>query len=335
MKEKIKVIQMGLGTIGKSATKFLLEKKGLEIVGALDMDKEKVGKDLGEVAGIGRRLGVIVTDDADSLFSETCAHVVIHAVCSYLHEAYPQIKKPIEEGMNIISSCEQLSNPYAINPGLASKLDKLAKKHGVTVLGSGFNPGFGMDYLVLAFTAVCGKVHKIKAHRSVDLSSGWKVGEGLGLVHAGVGKTAEEFKKGVEEGVIREHSFIEQFREISDRLGWKLTDIRTRLEPLMGENGRAIGVRTFSEGIENGELRIEMVHEQFVAPERETADRLVIEGVPNINMVISPAIVAPESTVNVMINVIPHVINAKPGIMTPVDLPLIFALEDDVRLFIK
>ncbi|MCK4793069.1 MAG: hypothetical protein KAV87_55580, partial [Desulfobacteraceae bacterium] len=128
--EKVKVIQVGIGTVGQAATRSLAGKKGLDIVGALDLDKEKVGKDLGEVAGLDKKLGVIVTDDADSLFAETYADVVIHIACTYLHEAYPQIIKPIQRGMNVISATEALGNPYASDPGLAAKLEKLAKKHG-------------------------------------------------------------------------------------------------------------------------------------------------------------------------------------------------------------
>jgi len=331
--EKVKVIQMGIGTVGQAATRSLAGKKGLDIVGALDMDKEKVGKDLGEVARLGKKLGVIVTDDADSLFAETYADVVIHTVCVYLHEAYPQIIKPIQQGMNVISASEALGNPYVSDPGLAAKLDKLAKKHGVTVLGSGLSPGFTSDYLILALTGACSELRKIRYKRFSDVSPylGGTVGR-----HFGLGLSPEEFKKGVEEGEVIGHiGFVECVQTIADRLGWQLDEIKRSMEPVHDDKGQFVSTKTVVQGIKDGEVKIELDLEAFVDPKMETMDRIIIEGVPPIDMVIKPAIPSIEATANALVNAIPHVINAEPGIMTPGDLPLVFALENDLRLFLK
>ena len=331
--EKVKVIQMGIGTVGQAATRSLAGKKGLDIVGALDLDKEKVGKDLGEVAGLDKKLGVIVTDDADSLFAETYADVVIHIACTYLHEAYPQIIKPIQRGMNVISATEALGNPYASDPGLAAKLEKLAKKHGVTVLGSGLSPGFTSDYLILALTGACSELRKIRYKRLSDVSAylGGTVGR-----HFGLGLLPEEFKKGVEEGGIIGHiGFVESTQTIADRLGWQLDEIKRSMEPVHNDKGQFVSTRTVVQGIRDGEVKIELVLEAFVNPEMETMDRVIIDGVPPIDMVIKPVISSVPATANALVNAIPHVINAEPGLMTPGDLPLVFALENDLRLFLK
>jgi 4-hydroxy-tetrahydrodipicolinate reductase len=331
--EKIKVIQMGIGTVGQAATRSLVKKRGLDVVGALDLDKEKVGKDLGEVAGLGKKLGVIVTDDADSLFPETYADVVIHTVCVYLHEAYPQIIKPIQQGMNVISSSEALGNPYVSDPGLAAKLDKLAKKHGVTVLGSGLSPGFTSDYLILALTGVCSEVCKIRYARLSDVRRylGGTVGR-----HFGLGLSPEEFKRGVAEGEIIGHiGFIESVQTVADRLGWQLDEIKRTMEPVHDHKGQFVSTKTVVQGIRDGEVKIELELEAFIDPKMETMDSITIEGIPPINMVIKPVIPGIEGTANALVNAIPHVINAKPGIMTPGDLPLIFALENDLRMFLK
>jgi hypothetical protein len=136
--EKVKVIQMGIGIIGQAVTFALYKKSGVKIVGAIDTDKQKVGRDLGAVAALGKNLGIMVTNDAGTLFEETDADVVIHTVCVYMHKASPQIAMPIKQGMNIISAAEALGNPYVGDPGLAAKLDRLAKeevKGGVWVRG--------------------------------------------------------------------------------------------------------------------------------------------------------------------------------------------------------
>ena len=331
--EKVKVIQMGIGTVGQAATRSLAGKKGLDIVGALDLDKEKVGKDLGEVAGLGKKLGIIVTDDADSLFAETYADVVIHIACTYLHEAYPQIIKPIQQGMNVISAAEALGNPYVSDPGLAAKLDKLAKKHGVTVLGSGLSPGFTSDYLILALTGACSELRKIRYRRLSDVSAylGGTVGK-----HFGLGLSPEEFKKGVAEGEVIGHiGFVEGVQTIADRLGWQLDEIKRSMEPVHDDKGQFVSTKTIVRGIVDGEVKIELDLEAFVDPKMETMDRITIEGVPPIDMTIKPVIPSVPATANALVNAIPHVINAEPGIMTPGDLPLVFALENDLRLFLK
>jgi hypothetical protein len=72
-----------------------------------------------------------------------------------------------------------------------------------------------------------------------------------------------------------------------------------------------------------------------VAPDVETADRIVIDAVPPVNMTIKPAVASVPATANAMVNAIPHVLNAPPGLMTPGDLPLVHALEGDARLMLR
>jgi hypothetical protein len=331
--EKIKVIQMGVGTVGQAATRSLAAKKGLDIVGALDMDKGKVGKDLGEIAGLNKKMGVIVTDDADSLFSETYADVVIHITCTSLHEAFPQIIRPIQQGMDIISATETLGNPYVSDPGLAAKLEKLAKKHGVTVLGSGLSPGFTSDYLILALTAACSGLRSIRYKRLSDVRA--YVGGTVGR-HFGLGLSPEKFKKGVDEGEIIGHiGFIESVQTIADRLGWQLDEIKRNMEPVHDGKGQFVSTKTVVRGIKGGEVKIELTLEGFIDPKMEAMDRITIDGIPPIDMVIRPGIASVPATANALVNAIPHVLNAEPGLITPGDLPLVFALENDMRLFLN
>ena len=116
MINKVKVIMFGIGTMGSRIAKFVLGKGGLEIVGAIDVAKDKVGRDLGEVLEVGKRLGVPVTDDPNALFSKVKADIVIHATTSYLKAVYPQIAECIKAGMNVVSTCEELSFPYYKHP---------------------------------------------------------------------------------------------------------------------------------------------------------------------------------------------------------------------------
>jgi 2,4-diaminopentanoate dehydrogenase len=330
--KKIKVIQYGVGNVGKLVTKILLQKEGVEIVGALaSSESDKLGKDLGEVVGIDRQIGVIVTNNSDALFSDTCADLVIHTVLGPLREAYPQIIEPIKHGMNVISAGGEVSHPYSVNPGLASKLDGICKKHGVTVLGYGLTPGF-LEYLVIALTGTCSKVHKIRTDRHIDFTP-YIEGSPRVVRDYGIGLNREEYARGVQKGTIVGHSAYTPLLTICDRLGWKLSEVRHTREPLFDEQEKVSGSEAIIEGIKDGEVKVEMHHRAEAKPEEEF-DSITIEGVPNINMVIRPEINSIEGTAASLVNAIPHVINAAPGIMTPADLPLIFA-TDDMRLVLK
>ncbi|HDD69835.1 MAG TPA: hypothetical protein ENG19_01770, partial [Candidatus Bathyarchaeota archaeon] len=204
--KKVKVTLYGVGAVGSLIAKFLLEKEGIEIVGAIDIAKEKVGKDLGKVLGIGKTLGIKVSNDVNSVLSKEKADVAIHTTSSYLKETYPQIASIISHGVNVISTCEELSYPYLTEPELSKKLDTLAKKHEVTVLGTGINPGFLMDTLVITLTAVCQKIKRIEAVRVMNAATRRlpfqkKVGAGL---------TVEEFRRKIENREITGHVGLEQ-----------------------------------------------------------------------------------------------------------------------------
>ena len=204
--EKIRVVLYGIGAIGSRIARFLLEKEGVEIVGAIDIAKDKVGKDLGEVLGIGKRLGVVVSNIPKAVFGKACADIVVHATSSYLGDVYPQIAALVEYGVNVVSTCEELSYPYVSEPELAKKLDALGLKYGVTFLGTGITPGFLMDTLVITLTAVCQKVNRIKVERVMNAATRRvpfqkKIGAGL---------TVKEFKKKMKENAITGHVGLEQ-----------------------------------------------------------------------------------------------------------------------------
>jgi len=154
--------------------------------------------------------------------------------------------------------------------------------------------------------------------------------------HFGLGLSPEEFKRGVAEGEIIGHiGFVEGVRTIADCLGWQLDEIKRTMEPAYDNKNQFVSTKTIVRGIKDGEVKIEMTLEAFINPKMETMDRITIDGVPPIDMVIKPVVQSVPATANALVNAIPHVINAEPGLITPGDLPLVFALENDLRLFLK
>ncbi len=329
--EKLRLVLYGVGAIGSRIAEFLLEKEGVEIVGAIDVAKEKVGKDLGEVLALGRQLGVVVSDDPDAVLSKVKADVVVHATTSFLKKAYPQIVKAIEHGVNVVSTCEELSYPYPREPELAKKLDELAKKHGVTVLGTGINPGFLMDTLIIALTGVCQRVETIKVTRVINAATR----RASFQKKIGVGLTVDEFKEKMERKVITGHVGLEQsISMIASALGWKLDKIEVETKAIKVKPDQVAGLRQLARGIRRGREAITLDLQAYVGAEEEY-DSITIEGVPSIRGKISPCVHGDLATVAIVVNSIPKVINAEPGLVTMKDLPVPSAALEDMRMYVK
>ena len=164
--EKINVVLYGCGVMGRKIAEAILGKEGFEIVGAIDIARELIGKDLGEILETPRKLGVTV--QKDSLIKNVNAQAVILTTTSHLKSVLPQITQCVKAGLNVISTSEELSYPWERVPKLAQEIDDLAKEHGVTVVGTGINPGFLMDTLPIFLTAPCLKVNTIKVTRMMN-----------------------------------------------------------------------------------------------------------------------------------------------------------------------
>lgn len=344
-RENVKVILWGFGAMGSGIAHVLLNKKGVEIVGVCDMHPEKIDKSMFEVLGIekGKRKDVIISDKAEDVIKEKSADMVILATDSFVKGAYDKIVFCLEKGINVITTAEEMAYPQAQEPQLAEKMDKLAKANNVTVLGTGINPGLIMDLLVVMLTGACVDVESIKAERINDLSPfGPVVMEGQG-----VGITVDEFNKRVDENKLDGHvGFPESITMISDALGWKLSDeIQQTRAPIVSsvyrkapyaevQAGDVAGCNMKGYAYVDGEVKIEMLHPQQVEPQLEgvaTGDYINIKGRPNINMAITPEVPGGIGTIAMVVNMIPNVINSRPGLKTMIDLPVPRAIMGDMR----
>jgi len=330
MDNEIKVVLYGVGAIGSLIAKAMLERQGLKIVGAVDVAKDKAGRDLGEVLGSREKLGVKVYANIDELFPAVEADIAVHATSSYLRDAYPQIASLVKHGVNVISTCEELAYPYFSEPEIARKLDALAKKHDVTVLGTGINPGFLMDTLVITLTAVCQKIEKIEAFRVMNAATRRlpfqkKIGAGL---------TVEEFRQKIKIRQITGHVGLEQsIAMIADALAWKLDRIKAEpVEPVIAkepvsseaiqvEAGKVAGLRQVAKGFIKDREVIVLDFQAYIGAEEEY-DAITITGVPTVRQKIQPCIHGDIGTVAIVINVIPKVLNTPAGLLTMKDLPV-------------
>ncbi len=329
MMKKIYAVQFGCGPIGCAVAKLALQRPDIRLVGAVDIDRKKVGRDLGDLIGLGRNLGMRITDDVEGLFAKNKVDVVFHQTRSSLKTVAPQLIRLMKWGANIVSTTEELAFPYRTHPKLTAHIDKVAKANGVTVLGTGVNPGFLMDSWVLFMTAVCQGVKKVKAIRVQDASSRRLPFQ----KKIGAGCTPREFRNLVHKGTLRHVGITESISMIAAGLGWKLDDIRETIEPVMAkkrvrsqwitvESGQAAGVRQVGRGFRGKEERVTLEFEASIgAP--ESYDAIHITGTPNMEVVVKGGTHGDIATAAITVNSARRVVEAPPGLITMKDLPIV------------
>jgi 4-hydroxy-tetrahydrodipicolinate reductase len=340
--ENVKVIIWGLGAMGGGMADMLLKKKGVDIVGAVGRGS-KVGKSMYDYIKTekGDRPDVIIGAPED-VIKKGAADVVLTCTDSFTKTAFDRLKFVLEQGINVVSSAEEMAYPMAQEPELAKQLDEIAKANGVSIIGTGINPGLIMDLLVVTMTGCCEEVEHIVSRRVNSLSP---FGPAV-MVEQGIGITKEEFVEGVKTGHLSGHvGFHESIRMIGDAIGWPVEKITTSMDPIMtdvdrkspygfAKAGNVAGVAMKGFGYVDGKLKIEMDHPQQIEPEQvgvETGDYVIIKGTPNINMVNAPEVPGGIGTIAMCVNMIPHIINARPGLFTMIDLPVPRVIMGDMR----
>ncbi|MFW6105049.1 MAG: Gfo/Idh/MocA family oxidoreductase [Chloroflexota bacterium] len=345
MKRNIRVILCGLGSYGQDMARIIISKKTTELVGVVTRSSH-VGEDVGDVTGIDRKLGVIVSNDLDAVLSETKPDVMLDATASHTREVYPHIMKALEANVHVISMCEELANPWVHEPELAKKLDGTARKNKVSVVGTGMNPGFYLDVLPLTFAGACAEVRKIVVRRITDITHSVSTSPTIAR-NFGIGLSIEEAKQRLAEGKITLHVGLpETIHQLANAMGWRLTEIKEEREPVESsitldyspivkvEPGTSCGCRYDGWGMVNGEVVIALEGKLVCEPndtlEVEPFYTLWLEGKPNIR-VDAPAMVGPEHSIIVgarCCNWIPYIIKAKPGLLTNMnDFPLVTCLR--------
>ena len=345
--ENVKIAIWGFGAMGSGMAKMLLTKKGIEIIGVCDKAEARVGKDMYEVLGVerGNRKEVIINENIDEVLDKD-VDLCLLATDSYTKKAFPRLKLALEKKVNVISTAEEMSFPKAQNPELAAELDRIAKENGVSVLGTGINPGMIMDLLVVCLTGCMTDVEHIEAKRVNSLSP---FGPAV-MEEQGVGLPVADFNKGVEDGTMAGHvGFAESIAMIGTAIGWDVDKFEQQMKPIItnvdrkspygfAAAGDVAGVNMTGQGYIDGEVKIDMIHPQQIEPEMEgtfTGDYITIKGSPNVNMSIKPEVDGGLGTIAMCVNMIPHVINSHPGLKTMLDLPVPRAIMGDVRKLVR
>ena len=345
--KNVKVIIWGLGAMGGGIAKMLAKKQGVDIVGAIDIGA-KLGKSMYDVIpGIerGDRDDVIV-GTAEEVIKKGAADIVVVCTDSFTKNVFPKLKMVMEAGMNVITSAEEMAYPKAQEPELAAEIDKIAKENGVSCLGTGINPGHIMDLLVLVMTGCLVDVEEITSRRVNSLSP---FGPAV-MEEQGIGVSVEDFMARKAAGTMAGHvGFAESVGMIAEGLGLTVEEFSQDMNPIATEvdrkspygfaaAGTCAGVAMTAEAVLDNGMKVHMDHPQQIEPEQvgvNTGDYVIIKGTPNVNLVNSPEIEGGLGTIAMCANMIPHVINAEPGLQTMITLPIPRAIMGDMRNLIK
>lgn len=333
MGRTLKVLHYGLGPIGQGVARLVLETPGLKIVGATDVSSDVAGRDLGALLGLPGKLRVKVDGTPERLLDRVEADVAVLCTSSSLAEVAAPIEELLRRGLNVVTTCEELAFPLPSAARAAHALDELARRRHVSLLATGINPGYAMDALALALTAPCSGVKRVSVTRVVDagtrrLALQRKVGAGL---------TLPQFRRAQTDGAVRHVGLLQSAHMLAAGLGFQLEKVEETLDPAVAPRdleteylrvpaGCASGLKQVARGYAGGELVVSLDLQMYVgaSPQR---DHVLVDATPTIDMTIAGGIPGDGAAAALVVNCIPKLMAARPGLLTMRDLPLVHSFN--------
>jgi hypothetical protein len=322
----IRIAQIGIGPLGREMTRAIHARPNIEVVAAVDTDPGLNGRDLGELCSLGH-LGISVAASAESVLKPSQADIVLLTTVSDLLRITPQIEEILEQGLPVVTTCEELAYPWITAPELAARLDEKARKKGVALLATGVNPGFMMDTLPICLSAVTQRVEAIKVSRIQDAA-----GRRLPFQRKiGAGLDPGEFEEKRKSGALRHVGLTESMHMIGSRFGWKLDQTEDVITPVIAQKsittqtmtikpGMAAGVQQIGRAFVGGTEKITLIFRASLG-EPHPEDTVEILGEPHIVSTVPGGVHGDVATCALALNAIPVLLKAEPGLRTMIDLP--------------
>ncbi|MFM1653026.1 hypothetical protein ACI7RC_13105 [Brevibacillus sp. B_LB10_24] len=328
---KMNVISYGLGPIGIKMLQGILQSDSIELIGAVDIDPQKLGKDAGELAGA-QCIGVNVVRTLEEIDTSSIdgPKIALHATGSNLEQVWPQLKQLLDHGYSVVSTCEQLSFPWHRYPELSSEIDQYARDKQQFVIGTGVNPGYIMDTLTLFATSVTQTLSKITVYRKVDVSK-----RRIPLQKkVGIGMTKEAFNDLAQNDRIGHVGLEESLRLIAHGLNLTLIEVQNSIEPIISDKDTTLalgplcknevsGLHQVSRGSTARGISIEL--DLIMSVDITQEDRIVLEtrDMGTVEFVVPNGIFGDTATVNIVTNTAKTLqFTDKTGLLTMADIPL-------------
>jgi 4-hydroxy-tetrahydrodipicolinate reductase len=328
MSDVTRIVQYGLGPIGSAVARHVVEREGLELVAGVDIDAAKVGRDVGEAIGLETALGVAVSENLAEALASAEADVAIHTTSSYFDLFKDQVIEILDAGLDVVSTAEELSFPWLSHSREAAEVDAVARRAGKTVLGTGVNPGFIMDALPLALTAICQRVDRIDVTRVINASAR----RGPFQAKIGSGMSVDAFNAKMAEGRMGHVGLPESVDMVFDTLSKELVRYETGVEPVVADQlvttdhfevkpGQVRGLKQVARGYTDAG---EFMTLTFIAAldAGEDGDTIKITGKPDLEINLKGTN-GDIATVAIAVNAVHRVRQAAPGLVTMRDLPIV------------
>ncbi len=320
----MRVAIVGLGPIGSLIVRVLHERR-VDIVAAVDIAADKVGRDLGEVVGLDQRLGITVADTQDAILRAR-PDVAILATTSRFPLVAEQALPLLNANVHVVTTCEEAVFPFPLYPELSREVDETARVMQVTFLGVGVNPGYMMDYWPATVAATVPRVDRVNVERRVNLSRRRaRLQEKLGA-----GQEPEVVEARARERTIGHVGLNTSAYLLAHALGWTLDHVEETYEVLVAtepvpwhkgtlEPGKVRGLRQVLRATVNGEERIRLTLEMALGLE-DAGDRVRIEGPIPVDVRMAP-ISGDWATASIVANALPRLTQVAPGLRTVLDIP--------------
>lgn len=315
----LNVIVIGLGPIGIAAAKAVQQARGMKLVGVVDSQPAKVGT---RIEGLPKTVGHL---------EETLAQkptIAIVSTTSHFKSIVPTLLDCMWHGMHVVSSCEEMSDPWFRNKKLADQIHAEAIHRKVALIGTGVNPGFVMDLWPAVLSSMVSKVRGVKVIRRLDAAKRRvplqaKVGATMTVAH---------FRGLAREGKIGHMGIGESVSLLARALGEtaKPSAVKITLDPVIAKRtmqsklgtikpGMVCGMRNTA-SFANKNLKISLDLTMAIGAE-DAQDRVEIDGPVPLTAIIPGSTPGDTATVAALVNCARLAPKLSPGLKTMIDIP--------------